>query len=73
MGNNSAEAQLLQTELNVEVDDPNSDDVLEMEVLTALSAAAHVSPDHGKKLFDDLTDEILFDLLQQYSKVKLIF
>lgn len=72
MSNISTEAQLLQTELAVEVNDPDSDNTIEISLLQALSAAAQCSP-KGKQLLDDLTDDIVIDFFSQYSKVKFIF
>lgn len=73
MTGKSTEAQLLQTELNVEVNEPDNDKVLEMNLLTALSATVQCCPEKGKALLDSLTDEILCDFFAQYSKIRLLF
>lgn len=73
MTGKSAEAQLLQTELNVEVNDGTGKDALELNLLTALSAIVQCRPEQGKQLLDSLTDEILCDFFAKYSKIRLDF
>lgn len=68
----SREDELLNSELTVDVDVDGNREVIEMSILTAMMCVAQVS-EKGKKLVEEASDEVLMDMLNTYSKIKLIY
>lgn len=59
------------TELTIGVD-TDGREVIEMSMLTAMISLARCS-EKGKQLIESATDEIIMDMLNTYSRVKIIY
>lgn len=68
----SRENEVLASELAIDVDKDGNRDVIEMSTLTAMMCVAQLS-EKGKKLMEDASDEILLEMLNTYSGIKIIY
>lgn len=66
------ENYLLDNDFIVDVDNDDTREELEMPLLTAMMCISQLS-DKGKELVDNASDEVLMDMLNTYTKLKLIY
>lgn len=66
------ENYLLDNDFVVDVDNDDTREELEMPLLTAMMCISQLS-DKGKELVDTASDEVLMDMLNTYTKLKLIY
>lgn len=68
----SREDELLNSELTVDVDTDGNREVIEISMLTAMMCVSQLS-EKGKELVENASDEVLMDMLNTYTKIKLIY
>lgn len=64
--------ELLNSELAIDIDADGNREVLEMSTLTAMMCVAQLS-EKGKELMETASDDILMDMLNTYSRIKIIY
>lgn len=64
--------ELNQELLTVDVDKDNDREVVEMSMLTAMMCVSQLS-EKGKKLIENAEDEIIMDMLNTYSRIKIVY
>lgn len=64
--------ELLSSELAIDIDTDGNREVLEMSTLTAMMCVAQLS-EKGKELMEKATDDIIMEMLNTYSRIKIIY
>lgn len=64
--------ELLNSELSIDVDTDNSRETLEMSTLTAMMCVAQLS-EKGKELMENASDDVIMEMLNSYSRIKIIY
>lgn len=64
--------ELINSELTIDIDNDDNREVLEMSTLTAMMCVAQLS-EKGKELMETASDDVLMEMLNTYSRIKIIY
>ncbi len=64
--------EVLNSELAIDIDTDGNREVLEMSTLTAMMCVAQLS-EKGKELMETASDDIIMEMLNTYSRIKIIY